>query len=187
MATSLRHIKQLNLLLLFIAINIIAIDGFIVWQYMQKRNVLGDTTTIACPQACINRINALSGSTSPAIAKEYFIPLGSGSGISTEWNDVGGANAYIDARAYTRIKKVTFETTLYQPSSSQRVWVRLVNATDGRVLSNSELSTDSSGPLSLISPAISLDYGNKLYQVQIKTQLGGLTNLTQARIHILTY
>lgn len=183
MAAQLRYIKYG---LFFVVLNLIALNGFVVGQMIHKGTVLGETTANACPQACITRINAAAGKSASSSVKEYFIPLGTGSNASDEWTDVAGASAYVDSTSYAKLKKVTFEATIYQPASSQRVWIRLYNATDGRVIANSELSSDNSGPIALTSPAVNLDYGNKLYQVQMKTQLRGLTNLTQARIHILT-
>jgi len=43
------------------------------------------------------------------------------------------------------------------------------------------------GPELLTSQAVALDSGNKLYQVQMKSQLGITTNLLQSRVHIITY
>jgi hypothetical protein len=147
---------------------VFALLVFLMWQNSYKTSVLGTTTE--------TKTN-----------KELYVPLGIGFSDSTDWTNVEGVAAYVDSTNFARMKKVTFEATLYQPRSSQRIWVRLLNSTDGRVIANTELSTDSTGPVTLISSNVTLDYGNKNYQVQMKTQLGGLTNLNQARIHIITY
>lgn len=173
-------------LLFFIALNLLVLDGFVLWSLVRKGTVLGETTASTCPQACINRINAVAGKSTVSSVKEYYIPLGTGTSTANEWTTVQGTGAYIDATAYGKLKKITLEVTTSQPNSSQRIWIRLLNATEGRVIANSEITSEASGPINLTSGGISLDYGNKLYQIQMKTQLGGLTNLTQSRIHILT-
>jgi len=173
-------------LLVFLAVNIFVLDIMVISKYLYNGTVLGTTTAgDACPVACINRINQAMGTTT-STAKEYYVPLGSGTNTTDIWTDVAGASAYIDTTAYGKIKKAAFEATISIPSGSQQVWVRLFNATDKHPVWYSEISTDNSGPVLLVSPAISLDNGNKLYQVQMKSQLKGLTNLTQSRIHITT-
>jgi len=119
--------------------------------------------------------------------KEYYVPLGSGTNASDDWTDVAGASASIDTAAYGKIKRVALEATISQPVSSQKIWVRLYNASDKHPVWYSEVSTDNAGPILLTSSALSLDSGNKLYQVQMKTQLKGVTHLTQSRVHITTY
>lgn len=181
-------ISYVPVLVLLLVLNMLILDGIILWRINREGSVLGITSSDTCPSACIARINQIAGKTSsPSNVKEYYVPLGSGTNASDDWTDVSGASAYVDTAAYGKMKKVTFEATISQPVSSQQVWVRLYNATDKHPVWYSEVSTDNSGPLLLTSSPLSLDSGNKLYQVQMKTQLRGVTNLTQSRIHIITY
>jgi len=184
------HSREHNPLLpvvIFLLINTLMLDGVILWLIQSRGSVLGTTSVDTCPSACIARINQVAGRTSTTGVKEYFVPLGSGTNATDEWTDVAGASALVDTTAYGKLKKVTFEATVSQPVSSQKIWVRLYNATDKHPVWYSEVTTDNAGPILLTSAAITLDTGNKLYQVQMKTQLKGLTNLTQSRIHIATY
>lgn len=174
-------------LLGFIVCNLLVLDVLFIHQFFIKRNVLGTSTASACPSACITKINQMAGKTVSSSAKEYYVPLGSGTNVTDDWTDVVGASATIDTASYGRIKQVTFEATVTVPSGAQKVWVRLFNATDKHPVWYSEVSTDSSGPILLASPAITLDKGNKVYQVQMKTQLKNLTNLVQSRVRITTY
>jgi hypothetical protein len=159
-----------------------------------------------CSQACLAKINEVAASlnkttpiptSAPAPAKaqptsgstnaikEYYVPFGSGNGSSSDWQDVSGLQAYVDSLAYGNITNVVFEASLHIPTGNETVSIRLVNATDGRVIANSEL--DFNGNTSsafLSSPQITLDYGQKLYKVQIKTQLGYPATIDQSRIHI---
>lgn len=171
----------------FLFLNTLILDGLFIHQLIIRKNVLGTSTGDACPSACITRINQMAGKTVSAAAKEYYVPLGSGSNTTDDWTDVTGASAYIDTASYGRMKAVTFEATVTVPAGSQKVWVRLYNATDKHPVWFSDVSTDLSGPVLLTSKGIMLDSGNKLYQVQMKTQLKNLTNLVQSRVHITTY
>lgn len=180
--------SHLSALVLFLVLNILILDGVVIWKLTQDGAVLGTTTNDSCPAACVTRINQIAGKTTTSTnVKEYFVPLGSGTNATDDWADIQGVSAQVDTAAYGKIKKVTFEATVAQPVSSQKVWVRLFNATDKHPVWYSEVVTDSAGPILLISPAITLDAGNKLYQVQMKTQLKGVTSLTQSRLHITTY
>lgn len=178
--------RSLQLLILILAINTVILDAVILFRAINHQSVLGETTADTCPSACITRINQIAGKTGSSV-KEYYVPLGSGTNAAEDWTDVAGASAHVDTASYGKMKKVTFEATIAQPVSSQKVWVRLYNNTDKHPVWYSEVSTDNAGPILLISPAITLDTGNKLYQVQMKSQLRGLTNLTQSRVHITTY
>jgi hypothetical protein len=176
------------IIIVLLVINILAID---VWIFNVAKNsnnkVLGVTTAESeCPQSCINRINQLS-TTSKTSSKEYYIPLGSGTSTQTDWSDVTGAQAYIDNSAYGRIKTATFEVTIQVPTGNQKVWVRLFNATDKHPVWYSDVAMEGTGPTLIISSPITLDPGKKLYLVQIKSQLGSITQINQARVHIVSY
>lgn len=132
-------------------------------------NVLGTTDTVS------------------GVGKEYYIPFGTGTNTTTEWTDVKGVGAYIDSRLYGAVKKVVFEATVGVPSGNQIAFIRLYNTTDKHPVWYTEMQMSGTGPELLISSGITLDSGNKFYQVQMKSQMGAPTNLLQARMHILTY
>jgi hypothetical protein len=181
-----KHLTLQNILFVFGIINLLAIDLWFIFKATGfNQNVLGESSS-ACPQACLSYINRISTSSSSS-SGEYFVPLGTGTNQSDDWADVTGAQAYIDSTRYRRIKKVTFEATLEVPASSQISYVRLYNVTDKHPVWYSELSMDGSGPQLLASSPVTLDSGQKLYQVQMKSQLKALTRLVQSRVHILTY
>lgn len=154
-----------------------------------------------CPQSCVSQIQeataslkltttvppTASGETrASAGAKEFFVPFGSGSNSSSDWKDVEGLQAYIDSTNFEGVKKVTFEASLRIPTGNQTAYVRLFNKTDKHPVWFSEVSVTGGTPALLISEPITLDKGNKLYQVQMKTQLQFSAILDQARIHIIT-
>ncbi len=158
-----------------------------------------------CPNNCLNIIKNATASaqqkittaptqivktaqpTQPPTVREFFIPLGTGTTASDSWTDVPGAQAMIDAGQYSAIKSVTFEAAVYVPDHNEGVWVRLYNSTDNYTIGGSELYfADGNKSALMITGSIGLGAGNKLYKVQMKTQLKFPANLTNARIHILT-
>lgn len=182
-----KPVNVVLLILIAIFLNVIVLNVIVFRSISNNRDVLGTSTTDACPQACITRINQMSGTSTTKGTKENYIPLGSGTNATDDWTDVSGASAYINTGSYGKIKQATFEASVAIPSGSQRVWIRLYNATDKHPVWFSEMIAEGSAPQLLTSNAISLDSGNKLYQVQMKTQLKILTNLTQSRVRIITY
>lgn len=119
-----------------------------------------------------------------AVAKEYFVPFGQGQTTATSWTDVPGLLAYVDSTKYPNISSVIFEVSVNVPNGNQTAWIRLYNKTDGRAVFNSEMSWSGGGEQFLTSQPLTMDFGNKLYSVQMKTQLGSLTNLDSSRLHI---
>lgn len=167
-----------------------------------KATVSPDT----CPQSCLaeirqaavsNKPNAVTPTLSPTAlplqntnssqTKEYYVPFGSGSGSSADWQDVSGLQASIDSNSYGSIKSVVFEASLHIPTGNETVNVRLYNSTDSHPVWNSQVDFNgNTNSILLISPNISLDSGNKLYKVQMKTQLQFQAILDQSRLHITT-
>lgn len=135
---------------------------------------IGGTTNIT------NQVSQTSGQ------RELVIALGSGESTANDWSDVPGVEAYIDTTKYNRIKSVVFEASLYTPTGNQTAYVRLYNVTDKNMVWPSELSIEGGEPKLLISPPLGLSSGNKLYRVQMKTQLRARTQLVQARVRITT-
>jgi hypothetical protein len=176
------------IVLIVILCNLILLDIFFIHN-MLHGSVLGTTTestAAACPRSCIDQFSQFVSSGSQA-AREYFVPLGAGSSTAGDWTNISGAQSYIDSLQYRRIKKVVFEVTVQVPTGNQTVSVRLFNATDRHPVWFSDVFMDGAGPVLLTSSPITLDSGNKLYQVQAKTQLGYPANVSQSRIHITTY
>lgn len=191
-------------IILFQGGNVKTIEKIISNPLMSQSNKNDETF---CSQACIDRINQVSAglnkltaspSTAPTSApvkaqasapisatKEYYVPFGSGTGSSSDWEDVSGLQAYVDSLSYGNIKSVVFEASLHVPTGNENAAVRLYNATDNHPVWYSELDfTGNTSSVFLSSKPISLDNGNKLYKVQMQTQLQFPAVLDQSRIHI---
>lgn len=123
---------------------------------------------------------------SPSSVQEYYIQLGTGSNATSTWANVGGAAAYIDSSNYGNIQTVTFEASVSIPTGNQIAYVQLYNATDQHPVWFSQVSIQGGTPQLLISQPITLDPGEKLYQVQMMTQLQYPAILTQSRVHIIS-
>ena len=153
-----------------------------------------------CPASCIARIEEATSSASfgvredqeqtsasPRQVKESLITLGTGSNTSTDYENVATTQVYIDPSKYGTIKSVKFEVSIAVPTANQYVYVRLYNVTDKNPVWNSEMYMSGGPSAYLESGEITLTKGNKLYVVQIKSQLKHLTNLNQARLRIESY
>ena len=161
-----------------------------------------------CPQSCISQINTAISSYKPVVItplpqptsapasqannstsqiKEYYVPFGSGSGDSSDWQNVPGLQASVDSSAYGSIKSVVFEASLHIPTGNETASVRLYDATQNHPVWNSQIDFNgNTNSVFLASPNISLDSGNNIYDVQIKTQLQYTAILDQSRLHITT-
>lgn len=167
----------------------------------------------ACPASCLSEISQATKSatlsikpTSPSAGrptptptlklvsqtqtlssvKEFFVPFGTGSNSSDDWQDIAGLKATLDASNYGSIKTVTFEATIRIPTGNEIAYVRLYNVSDKHPVWFSEVSLEGGTPQLLISKPITLDLGSKIYQVQMKTSLKYQAFLDQARLHIIT-
>lgn len=123
---------------------------------------------------------------STSLVKEFFVPFGTGSNASDDWQDLAGLKATINQANYGSIKTVVFEASVRIPTGNETAYVRLFNATDKHPVWFSDVSLDGGTPQLLISKPITLDSGNKTYQVQMKTSLKFQAFLDQARLHIIT-
>lgn len=180
-------------------------------QTNEKETVSKSFALDACPVSCVAKINQATSSLTilvtekpaktlnkkveaPSSAiqigssvKEYYIPFGSSSSSAEDWTDIPGLQAYVDSARYGRIKSVVFEATIRIPTGNQIAYARLFNATDKHPVWFSEVSLEGGTPKLLTSAPITLDKGNKLYQVQMKTSLKYQSFLDQARLRITIY
>lgn len=159
-------------------------------------------TSSSCPLACLSTIEqatAESKTVQPTVSvsktsnvagssvKEYFVPFGSGSNSSSDWQDVAGLQAAVDSNSYGQIKSVFFEASVHIPTGNETAYVRLFNTTVKHPVWYSDVSISGGTPLLLTSQPITLDRGNNVYQVQMKTDLQYPAILDQARLHITVY
>lgn len=174
----------------------VIINIAILYSYVLKpRAVISEKTLTSSPTP----IPTISEEPSPTIKppvdngsaqtvqnniKEYFISFGSGSGSSGDWADVEGLLANIDFANYSNIKEIRFEVSTQVPTGNENVSVRIYNKSDNHQVWNSEV-TATNATAYLVSQPIIYDKGEKTYQVQLKTQLKYLANITQARLHII--
>lgn len=194
-------------LLTGLLVNVIVLDRNVLLQKedIPEKVVVTKETQLqpsgACSSSCMEEIQkatrtvsaSVGPSTVPAIStpapnsnavKEYYVPLGAGSSSSDEWENITGAQAYVDPASFSSIKKVVFEASMQIPTGNQTAYVRLYNVTDSHPVWFSEMSLDGGASKLLTSDSITLDTGNKLYRVQLKTQLKYLVNLSQSRLKI---
>jgi hypothetical protein len=200
----------LRILAFLILINTIYLDTLLFKD--QKTEIIEKTIAPvalnSCPAGCISEINNATKnatllintistpiptstvkSISPAqyFVKEFFIPFGTGSNSSDDWQDIPGLKATLDSGNYKNIKTVTFEATVRIPSGNGIAYVRLFNVTDKHPVWFSDVSVEGGTPQLLVSKPITLDIGNKTYQIQMKTSLKFPAFLDQSRLHVITF
>jgi hypothetical protein len=192
-----------RVVIIFVVINLLLLDLLFLQSFTasqttkpQKEEEESPVTAAGCDETCLDEVKKAVADFAESVVpseeavtvvgtKEYFVPLGSGVNTTDEWTDVNGASAYVDTANYSAIKEVIFEASIRIPNANQDVYVRLYNATDKHPVWFSEMTTSAQSQL-LRSGAINLDEGNKLYTVQMKSQLKGTTLLDQARVKITT-
>lgn len=140
------------------------------------------------PTVIITQVPAQTTTTTQSSGpQEYFIPFGAAAGSSQgTYATLPALSAYVNTNNYSSIATVTFEVSAQIPNGNQSISIQLYNATDGYAIPNSQVSMSGGTPQLLVSPNITLPSGNKLYQVQINTQLNSSINIDQARLHITT-
>ena len=111
--------------------------------------------------------------------------FGGGSNSTDDWTDVAGLQVEADSTKYGDIKSVVFEAKVNTTTGNQIAYVRLFNVTDKHPVWFSDVSIDGGSTKLLVSKPITLDSGNKLYQVQMKTSLKHQANLISSRLHII--
>ena len=143
-------------------------------------------TTSAQPIPIVTKSSSVSNQNVGGL-QEYYVSLGSGTNTTATWTNVPGVQGYIDTTKYGSIQTVTFEASLFVPTGNQIAYVQLYDATNKHPVWFSTMSMSGGDPQLLISNPITLSSGNNLYQVQMMSQLGFLTNLVSARVHIVAY
>lgn len=196
-----------------VLINLLFLDTVILKG--QKTEIIEKTISMpivstVCPTSCLSEINQVAKEATRSVklavdkqptptkipltqapvssssVKEFFVPFGTGSNASDDWQDVPGLKATLDPANYGNIKTVTFEATIRIPTGNEIAYVRLYNAADKHPVWFSDVSLEGGTPQLLVSKPIALDSGNKTYQVQMKTSLKFQAFIDQSRLHILT-
>lgn len=191
-------------LLFLVSLNVLFLDIMVFTKSNNRESVSviaepQEETVSTCPAACTAKIDeVLSKATpTPAIemspitipaapqAAEFYIPLGSGTTKSSEYEELLGAEAHINTVSYPTIKKVTFEIFLRNPTGNGRVYAKLYNATDKHDVWFSEVFIEGGG-LAKKEATVTLDSGNKLYRVMMKSTMKYDVYADTARIKIVT-
>lgn len=164
------------------------------------------TTDLSCSNACLLAIQqatisakldsslyqghplqmASEGVKSQPVSRETYIPLGTGSTSKSDWTDLTATETLINPASYGNVKEAYFIASLRNPTQNGQVEAQLYNATDKHPVWGSHVVMK--GPVSqtISSGKITLDAGNKLYRVQIKSTLQFEAFLDNAKIRIIS-
>lgn len=182
------------------------------FQNMVGLTTGANNNSTLCPQSCLDQINTVASSAkvsippvatvnsgvsgtpiptptitptpTPASVREYFVPMGVGSGNPGDWTSVDGLAATIDTSDYGSIKSAVFEITIRVPTGNQTVGARLISIGNYATVPGSEVSMSGGKTTLLTSAPLTLTPGSNLYQVQLKTQLQYPAYVDMARIRI---
>lgn len=116
--------------------------------------------------------------------REHYVPLGTGSTNSTEWQDLPGVEANVAPSNYGTITGFYFEAGLRVPTGSGQVFARIRNVTDNITLFESELSNEGTTGKLISSKNMPIPQTTKLYRVQLRSSLGADVLLDSARLKI---
>lgn len=187
------------ILLTFISLNLLILDLKVFSPGGSIK--ISDIATVATPQPTLLPSNTPQPlivtptayqfvSYQPAnqvtIAREYFIPLGSGSTSKTNWDDLIATETLIDTANYPGLKETYFIASLRNPTQNGIVEAQVYNVTDKHPVWGSITTMTSRESQTITSNKITLDTGSKLYRVQIKSSLSYLVYLDNAKIRIVT-
>lgn len=193
----------LPFVLLLAVVNVVFLD-LVVFSVLAKKN---DTTAgvhltevlpASCPSSCeaiIEQKLVLLPTPSASIVpprlstvpstREFYIPLGSGKTTSREYEGLPGVEVAINTTNYPQMKSVLFEATMHLFPGNGAMLVKLYNVTDGHDVWFSEMSLEGGTKVKKEAP-VTLDPGNKLYRVMVKSTLGYEAIIDNARIRIIT-
>ncbi len=190
--------------LLLLTVNVVLLDLLVFSRSSRPSepiSVVAPTEPLACPGSCQTMIEEKLATqkipqastpvqttqlqTSSSSAKEYYIPLGSGTTRLTDYQELTSVEAYVDPANYPPIKQAYFQVHLRNTTGNGAVFAKLLNVTDKHDVWFSEV-TFVGGGTALRESKITLDRGNKLYRVMIKATLQYDVYVDNARIRIVT-
>jgi len=169
--------------------------------FLSDRGEFAEGSSDVCPQACLDLIDTPAGEAgqiSPAVelgkeekqivqslAKEVYVPLGSGTVTSVDWREIDGLEAVIDRANYSQIKSIIFEGSLSIPTGNGVVSAKLFNVTDKHEVWFSQIEAQGTSSQRTESKEISLSSGRKLYRVMMKSSMNYEAKLENARLKII--
>lgn len=194
-------------ILLLLTVNIVFLDIVFFSPQNEVSHVAAENSVVnnvpvatECSQACKSYINTVAAASiaSPSatvtvtsvdvpvsLPKEYYVPLGLGFTRSDEYDDLFGADVFIDTVKYPRIQKVTFEVYLRNPTGNGITYAKLFNVTDKHDVWFSEVSMVGGGS-GRREATIQLEPGNKEYRVKLRSSMKYDVYVDNARIKIVT-
>lgn len=154
------------------------------------------TNDAVCPASCTSLISSIksSSATVPAAiiksssptAKEYYIPLGSGTTLKSNWEDITATETLIDPSNYPGVKEIYFVASLRNPTQNGQIEAQLYNVTDKNPVWGSQVIMNGPASQTIQSEKIALPAGTKLYRVQLKSSLQFAAYLDNAKVRIIT-
>lgn len=202
-------------LLIFIVINLLILNLKVfltpqIFKSSQMENLSSSPTPSSflssklssssnCPTSCLAAIEQATASsqsnisqkttvlpqTVQPILREFFIPLGTGSTVSSQWENITASETIIDTGNYPNIKNAHITYSLRNPTQNGSVEAELYNVTDSHPVWGSHVVMSNSEEQTITSDKIVLSSGAKLYRVRLKSTLSYQAFLDGAKIKIV--
>lgn len=191
----------ISVAMLLLAINVLGLNYLVLSHQGAPPQVftVATETPESCDQACQDAIVVLlhpspMATIVPSVAPEishvsvtheWYVPLGTATTHAQDYEALDGIEASIDTRNYPPIKQVIFETYMAIPTANGFAYAKLYNVTKGHDVWFSEVSMETD-KVTGRDATITLDPGNNVYRVMMKSTMGYEVDLKNARIKIIT-
>lgn len=119
----------------------------------------------------------------PEPIREVYIPLGTGTVLSSEWTGLPATDVTINTAHYPPIAQAYFEVFMHIPTGNGQMMAKLYNETDRHDVWFSEVAMTGSQIVRREVP-VTLEPGNKRYRVMLKSTLRYDAVLDNARIRL---
>jgi hypothetical protein len=182
-------------------VNILAIDGFLFWQWNYKstdnsvkNNIYPSVTPIptevsvspAPLNSPIPTIKVVSEVLTPKTKSVQYIPIpGNGSTLENTWTNLPGTEFYISTDDYPNLAGAYFEANMKLLNGNGLAYLRLFDITAGIEVWGSEISTNSQDFTSVSSGKMTVRNGTHLYRVQAKSLTADTTIFNSGRIKVI--
>jgi len=117
---------------------------------------------------------------------EKFIRISGGEAKGTDWIRLGGTVFWLDTALYGELVEASWQGWLESSGGDLDGYVRLYDASNGRVVDGSEMRVTGSGKTSFYSANIAIWRGQNQYYIEVKDFGGGdMITISEPRLRLI--
>lgn len=117
--------------------------------------------------------------------RDEYVNLVGGDVKGSEWTRVVGSEKWLDTSLYGDVESVSWQGWLVNPAASGKVYGRLYDLTNGRVVDGSVVVVEDGVKGSFYSENLALWRGQNQYVIELRADSGGEVGIESARIKLL--